>query len=220
MTNAFTDWVSRLTSSWQCTCPFYSFCAGFCGKSLHHPILSAPYSTDLAPCAFWLYPQLKLPLKRRRFANATLTQYTSSVYSIWLPTYQPHGKVTVHGRTARSPLTDCHVTSSSHIWFLRYSKWTDTPLTALIRNEAFVETGNLKVHHCTHTGKHPCPCDAFNKGHKCVPMRCVLKLSESIILWYMDIFHYGALSWKSSLFTTDGVCVSREFKIFFYSALM
>jgi len=51
-----------------------------------YPGLSAPYSKDLSPCDFWLFPKLKSPLKRRRFVNATGTQYTSSVNGVSLPT--------------------------------------------------------------------------------------------------------------------------------------
>jgi hypothetical protein len=40
----------------------------------------------LAPCDFWLLPKLKSPLKGRRFVNATVTQYTSSVNGVSLPT--------------------------------------------------------------------------------------------------------------------------------------
>ena len=43
------------------------------------------YSPDLAPCDFWFYPKLKSPLKVR-FVNATVTEYTSSVNGISLPT--------------------------------------------------------------------------------------------------------------------------------------
>ncbi|GFW45844.1 mariner Mos1 transposase [Trichonephila clavipes] len=32
---------------------------------LPHP----PYSPDLAPCDFWLFPQLKKPLRCKRFAS-------------------------------------------------------------------------------------------------------------------------------------------------------
>jgi hypothetical protein len=35
-----------------------------------------PYSPDLAPCDFWLFPKLKSPFKVKRFVNATVTQYT------------------------------------------------------------------------------------------------------------------------------------------------
>jgi len=44
------------------------------------------YSPDLAPCDYWLFPKLKSPLKGRRFVNATVTQYTSSVNGVSLPT--------------------------------------------------------------------------------------------------------------------------------------
>jgi len=43
-------------------------------------------SPDLAPCIFWLFPKLKLQLKGMRFVDATVTQYTSSVNGISLPT--------------------------------------------------------------------------------------------------------------------------------------
>ena len=33
-----------------------------------------PYSLDLAPCYFWLFPKLKLPLKWKRFQTIDETQ--------------------------------------------------------------------------------------------------------------------------------------------------
>ena len=45
-----------------------------------------PYSQDLAPCNFWFIPKLNSSLKVRRFVNATVTQYTSSVNGILLLT--------------------------------------------------------------------------------------------------------------------------------------
>jgi hypothetical protein len=54
--------------------------------------------------------------------NAAVTQYTSSVNGVSLPTNYPHGTVTVHERTVRSPLTGCHVTSRPRDRFSRYSK--------------------------------------------------------------------------------------------------
>ena len=60
------DRASRSASSRQCACPFYS--------------------PDLAAWNFWLYPKLNLLLKVRRFVNATVTQYTSSVSGVSLPT--------------------------------------------------------------------------------------------------------------------------------------
>ena len=63
--------------------------------------------------------------------NTTVTQYTSSVNGVSLPTDQPHGRVTIHGRTVRSSLTGCQVTSRPRDRFSRYSKWSDTFRTAL-----------------------------------------------------------------------------------------
>jgi hypothetical protein len=50
--------------------PFFSSRAGFCGKTLHQPGLSAPYIPDLAPCDFWLFPKLKSQLKGKIFQTA------------------------------------------------------------------------------------------------------------------------------------------------------
>jgi hypothetical protein len=49
-------------------------------------VCQPPYSPDLAPCDFWFFPKLKSPLKGRGFVNATVTQNTSSVNSVSLPT--------------------------------------------------------------------------------------------------------------------------------------
>ena len=54
--------------------------------------------------------------------NATVTQYTSSVDGVSLPTDWPHGTVTVHRCTVWSPLTGCQVTSRSRDRFSRYLK--------------------------------------------------------------------------------------------------
>ena len=41
--------------------------AEFFGETSGHPGDTGPYSPDLAPCNFWLFPKLKLPLKGKRF---------------------------------------------------------------------------------------------------------------------------------------------------------
>jgi len=53
----------------------------------HHitQVCQPSYSQDMALCDFWLFPKLKSPLKGRRFVNATVTQYTSSVNGVSLP---------------------------------------------------------------------------------------------------------------------------------------
>jgi len=82
------DRASRSASSQQCACPFCSSRAAFFfGKASHHSGFSAPLpTTDLAPGDFWLHPKLNSPLKGKRFVNATVTQYTSSVNGVSLPT--------------------------------------------------------------------------------------------------------------------------------------
>jgi transposase len=54
----------------------------------HHntQVCQHPYSPDLDPYDFWIFPELKSPLKGRRFVNATVTQYTNSVNGVSLPT--------------------------------------------------------------------------------------------------------------------------------------
>jgi len=44
----------------------------------HHitQLCQPSYSPHLAPCDFWLFPELKSPLKVERYVNATFTQYT------------------------------------------------------------------------------------------------------------------------------------------------
>jgi len=58
----------------------------FFGKELHHTALSAPLQPIFGSLRLWLFPKLKSPFKKRRFVNATVTQYTSSVNGISLPT--------------------------------------------------------------------------------------------------------------------------------------
>jgi histone-lysine N-methyltransferase SETMAR len=55
-------------------------------KLLITQVCQPPYSPDLAPCDFWLFPELKLSLKWRRFVKTTVAQYTSSVNGFSLPT--------------------------------------------------------------------------------------------------------------------------------------
>ena len=46
----------------------------FSCKTSNHPGDSAPYSPDLAPCDFWLFPKLKSPLKGKGFQTVIETQ--------------------------------------------------------------------------------------------------------------------------------------------------
>ena len=104
----------------------------FLAKHCITQVCQHPYSPDLDPCDFWLFPKLKSLLTVRRFVSTMVTQYTSSINGVSLPTDYPHGRVTVHGCTIRSHLTGCKVTSRPLDRFSRYSKWLATFLTGLI----------------------------------------------------------------------------------------
>jgi hypothetical protein len=39
-------------------------------QNITSPKSASPYSPDLAPCDFWLFSKLKMPLKERRFQTA------------------------------------------------------------------------------------------------------------------------------------------------------
>jgi len=57
----------------------------FLAKHYITQVCQPPYSQDLAPCDFWLFPKLKSPLKGGRFVNVMITQNTRSVNGVSLP---------------------------------------------------------------------------------------------------------------------------------------
>ena len=78
------DW--RLCLNSAPTCLFFSSCAGFFGKTSHHPGLSVPQQPRFGSLLLRLFPKLKLPLKERRFVKVMVTQYTSLVNGVSLLT--------------------------------------------------------------------------------------------------------------------------------------
>ena len=60
-------WLSA--SSQQCACSCITSYTEFSSKTSNHSGDSAPYSPDLVPCDFWIYPKLKSPLKGKRFQS-------------------------------------------------------------------------------------------------------------------------------------------------------
>ena len=63
---AMGNWWSA-ASSRQIACSCITSHAGFFDKTSNHPDDSALLSPDLAPRDFWLFPNLKSPLKGKRF---------------------------------------------------------------------------------------------------------------------------------------------------------
>ena len=54
-------------SLWQCTCSHITSCAEFLVKQQIAQVTQLPYTPDLVPCNFWLFPKLKSPFKGKRF---------------------------------------------------------------------------------------------------------------------------------------------------------
>ena len=67
-TAAMGNW--RLAApSQQCTCSCITSRAEYFGETANHPGDSAPYSPDVVPCEFWLFPKLKSPLKGKKISD-------------------------------------------------------------------------------------------------------------------------------------------------------
>ena len=62
---AMSTWL--LTTSSDTVLAHASCLVQFFGKTLNHPDESDPYSPDLVPSNFWLFPEVKSPLKGRDF---------------------------------------------------------------------------------------------------------------------------------------------------------
>ena len=78
-------------SSRQCTFSCIMSRAEFFGETSNHPGDSAPYSPDLVPCDFWLFPKLKSPIKGKRFQTIDeirenmMGQLMVTVRTVWGP---------------------------------------------------------------------------------------------------------------------------------------
>jgi hypothetical protein len=104
------NWASRSTSSRQCPCPFYSSRAGFFGKALHHPGLSASLQPRFGSLRLLAFPIAKIAVEKEYICECdghtvhTLRQWRltadwlapresdcsgmrSKVSSDWLPSY-------------------------------------------------------------------------------------------------------------------------------------
>ena len=59
------DWQLHHNNAPTCSC--ITSLAKIFGEISNHPGVAAPYSPDLVPCDFWLFPKLTSPLKGKRF---------------------------------------------------------------------------------------------------------------------------------------------------------
>ena len=82
---AMGNWVLA-ASSQQCSCLCIVSPAEFFGDTSNHPGDSVPYSLDLAPCDFWLFPKLKSPLKGKRFQTVDVIHENTMWHLMAIPT--------------------------------------------------------------------------------------------------------------------------------------
>jgi hypothetical protein len=84
------DRASRSASSRQCTCPFYSSCAGFFGEVSHHPGLSAPLQPRFGSLWLLAFPKAKLSFEmeeiRERNGHSSQAQSVASHCRLTSPT--------------------------------------------------------------------------------------------------------------------------------------
>ena len=100
-----------------------------------HQITQAPYSPELAPCNFWLFPKLKSPLKGKRFQTVDTIQEnkTGQLMAIGRTVWGP--KVpTLKGTEESLSYVQCflYLVSSSVNGSIFYITWLDPVWTNLI----------------------------------------------------------------------------------------
>ena len=109
-------------------------CAEFFGEISNHPGDSAPYSPDLVPYDFWLFPKLKSPLKGKRFQTIdeihknTMGQLMVTGRTVWGPKVP-----TLKGTEASSSYVPClmYLVSSSRNVSTFHTAWLHTLWTDL-----------------------------------------------------------------------------------------
>ena len=121
-------------SSGQLACSHITSCAEFFGETSNHPDDSAFLSPDLVPCDFWLFPNLKSPLKGKRFLTINKIQetMTGQLMAIGRIVWGP--KVpTLKGTKASLSYVQCflYLVSSSINVSIFHVTWLDTFCTDL-----------------------------------------------------------------------------------------
>ena len=120
-------------SSWQHTRSCITSHAGCFCETSNQPGDSAPYSPDLVPCDFWLFPKLKSPLKWKRFQtiNEIQEKMTGAADSIWENCVRSQGAY-FEGDWAVIVLCTMVLVSSSINVSIFHITWMDTFWTDLV----------------------------------------------------------------------------------------
>ena len=105
---------------------------------MKHPITQVtqtPYSPDLAPCNFWLFPKRKSPLKGKKFQNINEIQENTTGHLIVIGRIVWGPKVpTLKGTKASLSYVECslYLVKSSKNVSICHVTWLDTFWTDLI----------------------------------------------------------------------------------------
>ena len=122
-------------SSQQCGHSCITSRAEIFGKTSSNSGDSTPYSPDLAPCNFWLFPKLKSPLKGERFQtiNEIQENMTGQLMAIGRTVWGPK-LPTLKGTEASLSCVQCffHLLSSLINVFNFHSVWLVTFWTDLV----------------------------------------------------------------------------------------
>jgi hypothetical protein len=102
------------------------------GKTSHHRGLSAPLQPRFGSMRLLVFPKAKLSLKLRRYVNATVTQYTSSVNGLTADWLAPRGSdcSRMHSEVSSDRLPSYIKVT---IPILEIFKWMDIFRTGLLR---------------------------------------------------------------------------------------
>ena len=107
------------------TCPFFSSCAVFFGKTSHHPGLSVPLQPRFGSLWLLAFPKAKIAVESEEICECDgHTVHKLSEWHLTADWLVP--RESVPGCAVRSSLTGCQVTSRPCDQFSRYSKWLDT----------------------------------------------------------------------------------------------
>ena len=107
-------------------------------QNIKSPMTQTPYSPDLVPWDFWLFPKLKSPLKGKRFLNINEIQENTASGAVdgdWENCVRSQGAYTLRGTEVSLSYVQCFLyllVSSSINVSIFHITWLDTFWTDLL----------------------------------------------------------------------------------------
>ena len=167
-----------------------------------------PYSPDLAPCDFWLFPKPKSLLKRKRFQtiNEIQENTTGQLIEIGRTVWGP--KVpTLEGTEPSLAYVQCFwylVSSSINVSYIFHITWLDTFWTALVYEQMYYVILILQTLHIA-------------KADSWVPRQCPHAHLYSISIFLKNnsrhLYSFSVAHWKSTNVPIKNVFDYKQQKI-------